>query len=64
MGHILTVGRMDVIKENNLKECIIFFDFSNAFDSIDRNKIAEILRSYIIPMETVNVIMILFENTK
>ena len=43
---------MEGIKENNLKACmrIILVYFSNAFDSIDRNKIAEILKSYRIPM--------------
>ena len=35
---------MEGIKENNLEASVIFVDFSKAFDSVDRNKITEILR--------------------
>ena len=45
MEQILTVRRIvEVIKENNLKACIIFVDFSKVFDSIDMNNISEILK--------------------
>ena len=55
---------MGEIKENNLKACIIVVIFSNEFNSIDRNKMAEIFRSFGISMETVNAICMSYENTK
>ena len=45
---------MEGIKENNHK----------SFYWIDRNKMTAIFRSYAIPMETVNAIMMLYMNTK
>ena len=43
---------------------MLFLDFSKAFDSIDRSKMKEILSAYGIPSETVNAIMILYDNTE
>ena len=65
VNEILTVRRIiDGIKEKNLVACIIFIDFSKAFDSIHRPKMAEILKSYGIPNKIINAIMILYSNNK
>ena len=52
------------MKANNLEAVILFVDFSKAFDSIHRGKIAEILQAYGIPNETITAIMMLYRNTK
>ena len=65
VGQILTVRRIiEGVKANNLEAVILFVDFSKAFDSIHRGKIAEILQSYGIPNETIAAIMMLYRNTK
>ena len=65
VGQILTVRRIiEGIKEKNLVACIIFIDFSKAFDSIHRPKMAEILKLYGIPSKIINAIMILYSNNK
>ena len=65
VGKILTVRRIiEGIKEKNLVACIIFIDFSKAFDSIHRPKMADILKSYGIPNKIINAIMILYSNNK
>ena len=50
---------MEDVKENNLEASLIFVDFSKAFDSIHREKMAQSLKSYGIPMKIINAIMIL-----
>ena len=62
VGQILTVRR--IIEEKNLVACIIFIDFSKAFDSIHSPKMAEILKSYDIPNKIINAIMILYCNNR
>ena len=65
VGRILTVRRIiEGVKANNLEAVILFVDFSKAFDSIHRGKIAEILQAYGIPNETITAIMMLYRNTK
>ena len=64
MGQVITVSRIiKGVKYNNLEACIIFVDFTKAFDSIDRGTMSKILRSYGIPIEIINAIMILYNNT-
>ena len=64
VGQILTVRRIiEGVKANNLEAVILFVDFSKAFDSIHRGKIAEILQAYGIPNETITAIMMLYRNT-
>ena len=48
----------------NLEVTIIFVDFSNAFDSIHRGKMEQILLAYDLPKETVTAMMILYKNIK
>ena len=46
VGQILTVRRIiEGVKAKNLEEVILFVDFSKAFDSVHRGKIAEILKA-------------------
>ena len=48
----------------NLQATILFVDLTNAFDSIHRGKMEQILHAYGIPKETVSAITILYRNTK
>ena len=47
-----------------VQKTILFVDFTNAFDSIHRGKMKQILLAYGIPKETVAAIMMLYRNTK
>ena len=51
-------------ESQNLKAVLVFVDFSKAFDTIHRGKLAEIMVAYGIPQETVSVIMILYKNSR
>ena len=64
-GQILTIRRiLEGVKSKNLPLTLLFIDFSKAFDSIHRGKMKEILLAYGIPKETVDAIMILYQNTR
>ena len=64
-GQILTIRRLlEVVKSHNLPAVILFVDFSKSFDSIDRKNMKHILKSYGIPAETVNALMMLYMNTR
>ena len=64
-GQILTVRRIiEGVREKNLEACIIFVDFSKAFDSIDRVSMSEIMKAYGIPIVVIRAIMMLYTNTK
>ena len=63
-GQILTIRRiLEGIKSKNLPATLLFIDFSKAFDSIHRGKMKEILSAYGIPKETVDAIMIMYQDT-
>ena len=51
-------------RAKNLQVTILFVDFTNAFDSIHREKMEQILLTYSLPKETVAATMILYRNTK
>ncbi|XP_029646713.1 uncharacterized protein LOC115220686 [Octopus sinensis] len=54
-GQILTVRRMlEGVRAKNLNAVLLFVDFSKAFDSVRRDKMAEIITEYGIPDETIN----------
>ena len=55
---------MEGIKSKNLPATLLFIDFSKAFDSIHRGKMKEILSAYGIPKETVDAIMIMYQDTR
>ena len=64
-SQILTIRRiLKGVRAKNLKATLLFVDFTNAFDSIDRGKVEQILLAYGLPKETVAVITILYRNTK
>ena len=64
-SQILTISRLlEGVKSHNLPAILLFVDFSKAFYSIDRNNIKHILKSYGIPAETVNAILMLYLNTR
>ena len=54
----------DVYNQKNLEACIIFVDFSKAFDFIDRISMSEILKAHGIPIEIIKAITMLYTNIK
>ena len=50
--------------QKNLEASILFVDFSNAFDSIHKGKMEQILLADGLPKETIIAIMMLYKNTK
>ena len=64
-GKILTIQRiLEGVKSKNLPVTLLFIDFSHAFDSIHREKMKYILIIYRIPTEIINVILMLYKNTR
>ena len=55
---------LEGIWAKNLQVTLLFVDFTNAFDSIHRGKMEQILLAYSLPKETIAAIMILYRNTK
>ena len=63
-SQILALRRIVEELKNYQKEAaIVFIDFKKAFDSVNRVKMFDILSAYGIPVETVNAIKIMYENT-
>ena len=63
-SQILTIRRiLEGVRAKNLQATLIFVDFTEAFDSIHRGKMEQILLAYGIPKETVAAITILYRNT-
>ena len=64
-SQILTIRRiLEGVQAKNLQVTLLFVDFTKAFDSIHRGKMAQILLAYGLPKETIAAIMILYRNTK
>ena len=64
MGQILTIRHiLEGVRANNLPAVLQFIDFSKAFDSIHHGKMRDILIAYGIPQETVDAIMMLYQDT-
>ena len=62
---ILTIRRiLEAVCAKSLEATILFVDFTKAFDSIHRGKMAQTLFAYGLPKETVAAIMMLYRNTK
>ena len=65
LGQILTLRRIiEEITFCNKTAALIFVDFSKAFDSVNREKMFEILELYGIPTETIEAIKVLYTNTR
>ena len=63
-SHILALRRIcEELKNHNQEAVIVFIDFKKAFDSIDRDKMLEILTAYGIPNEIVSAIEVMYRNT-
>ena len=57
VNHILAIRRiLEGIANKNVSAVLTFIDFNNAFDSIHRGMMTEVLRSYGIPNKLVNAI--------
>ena len=68
-SQILTIGRiLEGVHSKNLQATILFVDFTKAFDSINREKMEQILFAYGLPKQkkkkTVAAIMMLYRNIK
>ena len=60
-GKMLTIQRiLEGVKSKNIRATLLFIDFSQNFDSINREKMKDILIIYGIPTEIVNSILILY----
>ena len=55
---------IEEITHYNKTAALIFVDFSKAFDSLNCDKMFEILELYGIPSEIINAIKVLYSNTK
>ena len=65
LGQILTLRRIiEEITFCNKTAALVFVDFSKAFDSVNREKMFEILGFYGIPKDTIDAIKVLYTNTR
>ena len=55
---------LEGVHAKNLEATILFIDFSEAFDSIHRGKMEQILLAYGLPKEIIAAIMMLYKNMK
>ena len=61
---MLTIRRiLEVVKSKNLPATLLFIEFSQAFDLINREKMTGILIIYGIATDIVNAILMLYKNT-
>ena len=64
MSQILCLCRIiEESKLSNRAPALVFGDFSKAFDSVDRNKLFEILKLYGIPDKIISAIKVLYTDT-
>ena len=60
--HILALRRiLEGIRDKKLPATIIFIDFKKAFDSVDRDNMFEILKSYGVPPNLLQLIISIYE---
>ena len=64
-SQILTIRRiLEGVRAKNLGATILFVDFAEAFDSMHRGKMEQIILAYGLIKETIAAIMMLYRNTK
>lgn len=64
LSQILTLRRvLEEARNYNIDAVLVFVDFKKAFDSVDRNKMFNILALYGIPSKFINAIRLLYSNT-
>ena len=64
-GKMLIIQRiLEGVESKNLQANLLFIDFSQAFDSIHREKMKDILIIYSIPTEIINIILMLYKNIR
>ena len=63
-SQILTILRILGVRAENFKAAFLFVDFYEAFDSIHRGKMEQIVLRYGLPKEKIAVIMMLYKDTK
>ena len=63
-AHILALRRIvGELKNHKMEAIITFIDFRKAFDSINRDRMFEILEAYGIPPDVVNAIRVMYKDT-
>ena len=63
-SHILALRRIvEELKNHDMEAVFAFIDFRKAFDSIDRNKMFQILEAYGIPSDVVAAIRVMYVDT-
>ena len=63
-SHLLALRRIvEELKNHDKEAVIIFIDFRKAFDSINRDRMFEILRAYGIPSSVVDAIQVMYKDT-
>jgi len=64
VAHILALRRiLEGVRDKKLPATLVFVDFSKAFDSIDRDNMFEILKSYGVPERMLQLIISIYEKT-
>ena len=64
-SHILMLRRiLEGARAKSLPAVMLFIDFRKAFDSVNRNCLMKILRAYGIPKKIVDLISLLYSNTR
>ena len=63
-AHILALRRIcEELKNHSQEAVLVFIDFKKAFDSVDREKMLEILSAYGIPNEIIQAIKVMYIDT-
>jgi hypothetical protein len=62
---ILTLRRLieEISVKQNVSSCAVFVDFTKAFDSVDRQRMFQILSAYGIPSKIINAIRCIYDNS-
>ena len=65
VAQILALRRLiEGIRRNNRKAVIVYVDFKKAFDSVDRQKMMQILKAYDVPPNLLSAIELMYQDTR